>query len=124
MVSVVTGCELPPALSAHAERIVAALKAEVQRLEGISHPADISLSDAVFTRVIDPENQLPGYEGVWRNARKERCGTLSLNTDGSFFAEYDLFVPHPHDQRWFIEMVTAWGRDGLIRAELQMIPSP
>lgn len=123
MVSAVARCELPSDLSTHAEHIVGALTDEVKRLDGITHPVEISLSDAVFTKVIDPENQRPGYEGVWRNSRNERCGTLTFNSDGSFYAEYDLFFPHPVDKRWFIEMVTAWGRDDLIRVEMQMIPS-
>jgi len=46
---------------------------------------------------------------VWRNARNERCGALTINSDGSFYAEYDLFCPHPRDTHWFVEMVTAWG---------------
>ncbi len=123
MVSVATGCELPSHLGTHAERIVVAMTDEVRRLDGINHPASISLSDAIFAKVIDPENQLPGYQGVWRNSRNERCGTLTFNSDGSFYAEYDLFFPHPVDKRWFIEMVTAWGRDDVLRVELKMIPS-
>ncbi|MGC2165193.1 MAG: hypothetical protein WA632_04180 [Gallionella sp.] len=118
-----TRCELPPNLSAHAETIVGALKDEVRRLDGIDNPVEISVSDATFTKVIDPVNQRPGYEGVWRNSRNERCGTLTFNSDGSFYAEYDLFFQHPGDKRWFVEMVTAWGRDDLLRVEMQMMPS-
>ena len=76
-----------------------------------------------FTRVIDPGNQLPGYEGVWRNARNDRCGTLTINSDNSFYAEYDLFCPHPRDPRWFVEMVTAWGNETSLRSEATLIPS-
>ncbi len=83
----------------------------------------IELAALQFTRVIDPGNQLPGYEGVWRNARNERCGMLTINSDGSFFAEYDLFCPHPRDVRWFVEMVTAWGRGDMLRSEAKLIPS-
>jgi hypothetical protein len=59
---------------------------------------------------------------VWRNARNERCGTLTINSDNSFYAEYDLFCPHPRDSRWFVEMVTAWGRGDLLRCEAKLIP--
>ena len=83
----------------------------------------IELAGVTFTRVIDPGNQLPGYEGVWRNARNDRCGTLTINSDNSFYAEYDLFCPHPHDPRWFVEMVTAWGNATSLRSEATMIPS-
>lgn len=76
-----------------------------------------------FTRVTDPANQQPGYEGVWRNARNVRCGTLTINSDGSFYAEYDLFFLHPRDKRWVVEMVTAWGDAATLRCEAQLIPS-
>jgi hypothetical protein len=124
MVSVTAGCQLPEQLYVQAEHIVSVMNHEISKLDGLARPVDISVTDAVFSRVIDPENQLPGYEGIWRNSRNERCGSLIFNTDGSFYAEYDLFLPHPKDQRWFIEMVTAWGRDTLTHAELQLIPSP
>jgi hypothetical protein len=83
----------------------------------------IELAALKFTRVVDPGNQLPGYEGVWRNARNDRCGTLTINSDNSFFAEYDLFCPHPRDSRWFVEMVTAWGNETLLRCEATLIPN-
>jgi hypothetical protein len=44
-------------------------------------------------------------------------------SDGSFYAEYDLFCPHPTDARWFVEMVTSWGRGDKLKVEAQMIRS-
>ena len=55
----------------------------------------IRLEDASFTRVIDRTNGLPGYEGVWRDARAQKCGSLTLNSDGSYYGEFDLLVPQP-----------------------------
>ncbi|HEX5363248.1 MAG TPA: hypothetical protein VFW59_03185 [Gallionella sp.] len=113
--------QLPAELAAMAGRAVLALQQEAKRY---SFPApQIGLEALQFTRVIDPGNQLPGYEGVWRNARNDRCGTLTINSDGSFYAEYDLFCPHPSDKRWFVEMVTAWGGGDVLRCEAQLIPS-
>ncbi len=115
--------QLPAELEALAERIVSAMQEEAVNFTATGATPKIELAAVQFTRVIDPGNQLPGYEGVWRNARNERCGTLTINSDNSFYAEYDLFCPHPRDVRWFVEMVTAWGRGDLLRSEVKLIPS-
>ena len=117
----VSSCQLPDELAEVAERIVTALQTEAARYTE-SMP-QIALSAINFTRVIDPGNQLPGFEGIWRNDSLARCGILTFNSDCSFYAEYDLFIPHPTDARWFVEMVAAWGRADSLRVEAQMIPS-
>jgi hypothetical protein len=104
-------------------RVVSALRQEAERFTAVGATPEIELDALQITRVIDPGNQLPGYEGVWRNARNARCGTLTFNTDNSYYAEYDLFCPHPRDTRWFVETVTAWGRDETVRCEVKLIPS-
>ena len=114
---------LPVNLEALAGSIVHALQQEAERYTATGTAPKIELAAVQFTRVTDPVNQQPGYEGVWRNARKDRCGILTLNTDGSFYAEYDLFCEHPRDARWFVEMVTAWGREGAVRSEAKLIPA-
>ena len=114
----------PPAeLKELAERIVQALQREAERYTAIDAAPKIELAAAQFARVTDPATQQSGHEGIWRNARNERCGTLIFNGDGSFYAEYDLFCPHPHDARWFVEMVTAWGRGDDLRSEATLIPA-
>ncbi len=115
--------ELPAAQQTQAARIVQALQKTAANYSAPDAAPQIELAAVRFTRVIDPGNQLPGYEGVWRNARNERCGYVTFNSDGSFYAEYDLFCAHPRDSRWFVEMVTAWGRDESLRCEAKMIPS-
>ncbi|ADE11149.1 hypothetical protein [Sideroxydans lithotrophicus] len=115
--------QLPAELQALAERIVSALQKEAINHAATGAMPKIELAELQFTRVIDPGNQLPGYEGVWRNARNDRCGTLTINSDNSFFAEYDLFCPHPRDPRWFVEMVTAWGNEESLRSEATLIPN-
>lgn len=114
---------LPAELEALAERIVAALQKTAYNYTATGATPKIELSALKFTRVIDPGNQLPGYEGVWRNARNDRCGTLTINSDNSFYAEYDLFCAHPRDTRWFVEMVTVWGNETSMRSEATLIPS-
>ena len=123
MVEVAEICRLPAELETVAQRIVIALRQEAEKYTALGASPRIELSGLQFTRVIDPGNQLPGYEGVWRNSRNARCGALTFNSDNSFFAEYDLFCPHPRDTRWFVEMVTAWGRDETLRCEVKLIPS-
>lgn len=112
---------LPGDLEPLAERIVAALQQEAERYAVVA--PKIALSAVQFARVIDPASRQPGYEGVWRNARNDRCGTLTFNGDCSFYAEYDLFCPHPRDTRWFVETVTAWGNAETIRSEAKLIPA-
>jgi hypothetical protein len=114
---------LPAEFEALGERIAAALQQTALNYTATGAAPRIELEAARFTRVIDPGNRLPGYEGVWRNARNERCGILNINSDNSFYAEYDLFCPHPRDPRWFVEMVTAWGRDASLRCEAKLTPS-
>lgn len=122
MVVLAASRQLPAELETLAERIVTALQKTAHNYTAPGATPKIEFASLKFTRVIDPGNQLPGYEGVWRNARNERCGTLTINSDHSFYAEYDLFCPHPRDPRWFVEMVTAWGRDELLRSEAKLIP--
>jgi hypothetical protein len=114
---------LPDNLEQLAERIVAALSLEAARYCSPGLVPQIARAALHFTRVVDPGNQLPGYDGIWRDARQARCGRLTINCDESFYAEYDLFRPHPTDTRWFVEMVTAWGRGDTLKVEAQMIRS-
>ncbi len=123
MVDAVARCALPAEFDATAKRIVAALQQlAVQYLAKGAAP-QIELSAVSFTSSVDPASQMSGYEGIWRNARNERCGSIIFNSDGSFYAEYDLFCPHPDDTRWFVEMVTVWGRGDDLRREASLIPS-
>jgi hypothetical protein len=114
---------LPAELAELATQVVTALQDEAKKYAAQGAAPKIELAQACFTRVIDPGNQLPGYQGVWRNARNDRCGEIVFNSDDSFYAEYDLFCPHPRDARWFVEMVTAWGRAGDLRSEAKLIPA-
>jgi hypothetical protein len=123
MVNVVEICRLPDELESIANHIAITLQAEAEKYTAVGATPKIDLSALQFTRVTDPGNLLPGYEGVWRNSRNARCGALTFNSDNSFFAEYDLFCPHPRDTRWFVEMVTVWGRDETLRCEVKLIPS-
>ncbi len=112
--------DLPPELMRLGTRLCDVLSAEARRYAGVDAPL-IRLEEAVFIRVTDPANGLPGYEGVWRDARAQKRGSLTINTDGSYQGEFDLLVLHPLKPAWFIEAVTVWGRDGVVKAEPRLL---
>lgn len=114
--------QLPPEAAAAIDRLVDTLRGEAIKFVTTDKLPDIRREALALVRVTDPANGLPGYEGVWRNALNERVGKLTINSDGSFFAEYDLCVRHPRKPDWFIEAVTAWGRGDQVRAEPRLLP--
>lgn len=112
--------ELPADLARIGLRLCQALSAEARRYAGADAPL-IRLEEAVFTQVTDPSNGQAGYEGVWRDPRAQKRGSLTINTDGSYQGEFDLLVLHPLKPAWFIEAVTVWGRDGVVKAEPRLL---
>jgi hypothetical protein len=110
---------LPDELVPLAERLCEVLTQEARRYRPDA-PA-VRLESATLRPVTDPANGLPGYDGHWRDAHGQKCGSLAINSDGSYYAEYDILVLHPRKPRWFVEAVTAWGRDGLITAEPRLL---
>ena len=111
---------LPEALVELCVRLCLVLEEEARLYAGGKAPS-VRLDEAVFTRVIDQSNGLPGYVGVWRDTHAQKCGSLILNSDGSFHGEFDLLVPHPGKPAWFIEAVTVWGREGVVKAEPRLL---
>lgn len=66
----------------------------------------------------------PALVGCWRDAQGGRLGSLVFHADGSFFVEQDIIKPHPRKKAWFVEAITAWGRELTIQAELRLLPMP
>jgi hypothetical protein len=60
---------------------------------------------------------------VWRRAQGLKCGELLFHADGSFFAEYDVIHVHARQPRWFVEVVTAWGRGSTLKSEARLLPA-
>lgn len=120
--SAAVDARLPDEYEAAARHVVEMLRGEAIKYLPAEKLPDIRLDSLSFARVIDPANGRPGYEGVWRNRLHERVGRLVFNSDGSFFAEYDLCVRHPHKPDLFVEAVTAWGRAGQVKAEARLLP--
>lgn len=82
---------------------------------------------ASFILTKDPYTGDFNLTGYWYNKRNkqriERIGRLQFNSDGSFYAEYDVVKPHPHKADWFVEAVTAWGKDDTIKVEARLLPT-
>lgn len=117
------------------------LEAQVQAARGLGQAICAALiGEACKLGFAGTELELPEFDGAryslqrdpasgrdslvcdWTDARGQRCGHLLFHADGSFWAEYDVVRPHPSDGRWFVEAVTAWGRDNMIRTEPRLLP--
>lgn len=106
-----------------ARSICKALESEAQGL-GIAPLPLINWDAAELAIVKDPVNGSDCLSATWRDRHGNRHGSLQFNSDGSFFAEYDIVQPHPSDKRWFVEAVTAWGRDNRIFTEPRLLAMP
>lgn len=105
------------------------LRAEIDSLgfpkdESINYPY---FDTASFVLTKDPftgDFNLTGYWYDKRNKRRiERIGSMQFNSDGSFYAEFDVVKQHPGKVEWFIEAVTAWGKDDVIKTEVKLLPA-
>ncbi len=105
------------------------LRAEIDKLgfadsETIAYPY---YHTASFMLVKDPFTGDSNLMGYWYNERNkkrmERIGRLQFNSDGSFYAEYDVVKPHPSKSQWFVDVVVAWGRDEVIKTEAKLLPT-
>lgn len=86
-------------------------------------PALPVYAQAAFACSKDPYSGVDSLIGTWRDGRGARVGEIKLHGDGSFYAEYDVALPHPTNVRWFVESVVAWGRDDIIKAEAKLLPA-
>jgi hypothetical protein len=88
-----------------------------------SLPPGPAYGQASFASAIDPGSRLESLVGTWRNGQGYRVGEIILHGDGSFYAEYDVALPHPTNSRWFVEAVVAWGRGDIVKAEAKLLPA-
>ncbi len=79
---------------------------------------------AAFALSRDPASGEDALLGVWRDARGAKVGEVVIHADGSFFAEQDVVRAYPRRPGWFVEAVTAWGREGSVKAEPRLLPMP
>ena len=81
--------------------------------------------DATFTLIKDPYSGEQNLTCYWYDkSTNQRIGRLQFNSDGSFYAEYDVVKTHPGKSKWFVEGVTAWGKAENIKAEAKLLPMP
>lgn len=79
---------------------------------------------AQFNLVTDPFSQSLDLVGHWYGTGKQRIGLIQFHGDGSFYAEYDVVQPHPLKPQFFVEAITAWGRQDNIKAEAKLLEIP
>ena len=84
--------------------------------------ADIRFEDAEFFLKPDPYSGEQTLEGIWRDEQKMKRGSILFHSDGTFYAEWDVVSPHPNKASWFVEAVTAWGKDDLVKSEPRLLP--
>lgn len=107
------------------DAICARLAEEIRKLgfpEENQPPAPV-YREAAFAHSKDPYSGLDSLVGIWRNRQGHRIGEIKLHGDGSFYAEYDVALPHPSNARWFVEAVVAWGRDDIVKGEAKLLPA-
>ncbi len=81
--------------------------------------------DAVYVLIKDPYTGGHNLTGYWYDeAKKQRIGRLQFNSDGTFYAEYDVLKPHPNNPKRFVEGVTAWGNAAQIKSEAKLLEMP
>lgn len=100
--------------------VLRTLERTAQRLgaEGFYTPA-WEAANATLRR--DPADGSMALVLEWRDGQGHKSGEMVINTDGSLYAECDVLRAHPGDRRWFVEAVTAWGREGAIHSEPRLL---
>jgi hypothetical protein len=78
--------------------------------------------EASFLLIKDPYTGEQNLTCYWYDDIKQRIGRLQFNSDGGFYAEFDVVKPHPSKAKWFVEGVTAWGHADNIKAEAKLLP--
>ncbi|MDY0012550.1 MAG: hypothetical protein RBS40_06620, partial [Rhodocyclaceae bacterium] len=101
--------------------LVAQISAKLRELAAPWAAGDPSFADPrrlALAERADPYTGLTTQVGAWPRDSLGRRGEVTINDDGSFFAEYDVLA-------WqgdrFVEAVTAWGRPGKLRGEARLL---
>jgi hypothetical protein len=106
-----------------AEHICQRLVAEIDKLglaPTIQHYPDYDKSS--FVLIKDPYTGQQNLTCYWYDvSRNQRVGRLQFNSDGSFYAEYDVVKPHPGKPKLFVESVTAWGYAENVKSEAKLL---
>lgn len=84
-----------------------------------AHPRHLSRYELRRDTFDDSES----FYGEWRSANAQLQGTVLIHANGQVYAEFDVLKPHPTNQLWFVEAVTAWGRNKTLKSELKIMPA-
>lgn len=110
-------------LAPRVEAVCRVLRGEVERLGFEQDDVSIGqLSDAEFWLDTDPGSGETSLMGEWRDDKGIKVGSLAFHFDGSFFVEHDVIRTHPGKPHFFVEAVTAWGREEMIKSEPRLLP--
>lgn len=88
-------------------------------------PGEVSIGeadDAKYWLDTDPGSGETSLMGEWRDDKGMKLGSLAFHFDGSFFVEHDVIRTHPSKPHFFVEAVTAWGRNDMIKSEPRLLP--
>lgn len=104
------------------ENVCTALHNEVLKIGLSENCIDPDINRAEYSLSRDPGSGEDSLIGIWRDQKGHKQGEILFHADGSFYAEYDVISKHPENSKWFVEGVTAWGRDELIKSEPKLLP--
>jgi hypothetical protein len=112
------------------EALCNALRREARSLFSSTHVLIGSPTAARYRIEHDPAEDTESLVGEWFDDHGQRVGMVVCHAGGQGFAEHDIVRAHPHDPRWFVEAVEAWGRaepetegGGIqVNAEVRMLP--
>ena len=71
-------------------------------------------------RRVDPFDKSKTIVAIWR-VGSDLDGSVQVRSDGSVYGEYFVLQRHPARPAWLVETVTAWGRPGALRTELNLV---
>lgn len=86
--------------------------------------ASPEFEQAEFSLITDPFTLDQNLMGNWFDNNRQRRGLIQFNSDGSFYAEYDIVKPHPINKKLFVEAMSAWGNREQIKTEAKLLPLP
>lgn len=105
------------------EAAIAGMQQGLARI-GLEHEIDaVSVDGALYTLETDPSDGSQSLNGIWKDANGYYLGSIVVHADNSFFAEYGMAVLHPGKSGWFIDAMTAWGRDSVVKSEPRLLPT-
>jgi hypothetical protein len=118
-------CESIEKMSHYGKQVCQSMIEAINKL-GFSDESIVDLpefSQATFSLTTDPFTFDDNLTGTWYDQNKHRLGQIQFNSDGSFYAEYDIVKPHPTKKQWFVEGMSAWGNSEVIKTEAKLLPS-